>query len=34
VADLTVGRRITVWSTGVVMESLPVQISARLIVLE
>jgi hypothetical protein len=33
-AELTVGQRITVWSTGVVMESLPVQISARLIVIE
>jgi hypothetical protein len=33
-AELTVGQRITVWSTGVVMESLPPQIGARLIVIE
>jgi hypothetical protein len=33
-ADLTVGQRITVWSTGVVMESMPPQIGARLIVID
>jgi hypothetical protein len=33
-AELTVGKQITVWSTGVVLESLPPQIGARLIVVE
>ena len=33
-AELTVGKRITVWNTGVVRESLPPQIDARLIVID
>ena len=34
VADLTVGRQLTLWITGPVAESYPVQVRARKIVLE
>ena len=33
-ADLIVGRRITVWSTGVVLESLPPQIEAQRVIID
>jgi hypothetical protein len=33
-ADLAVGKRITVWITGAIAESLPPQVGARLIVID
>jgi len=33
-ADLVVGRRVTVWITGPVLESYPAQVAARAVVLE
>lgn len=33
-ADLTVGRAITIWITGAIAESLPVQVGAKLVVLK
>lgn len=33
-ADLAVGRRVTVWITGPVLESYPAQVAARAVVLE
>lgn len=34
VADLAVGRTITLWITGIIMESYPVQVVARAIVID